>query len=91
MSDVIPGCPRGLGEVNLYDPATQENWYPTYDLLREEAPVWQMPGTNMFVLTRFDDIQYVLRRTDLFLRRPTETPPPPPGSIHERVADYYEQ
>ena len=57
-----------LDEVDFYDPATQEDWYPTYDLLREQAPVWQMPDTNIFVLTRFEDIQMVLRRIDIFLR-----------------------
>ena len=39
-------------DVDLFSPDTQEDWYPTYDLLREEAPVWRMPGTNTFVLTR---------------------------------------
>jgi cytochrome P450 len=89
MSEAPAGCPRSVAEVNLNDPATQENWYPTYDLLREQAPVWQVPGTNMFVLTRFDDVQYVLRRTDLFLRRPVELPPLPTDSIQQRVLQYY--
>ena len=48
--------PRSVDEVDLFDPATQEDWYPTYDLLREEAPVWRMPGTTTYVLTRFEDI-----------------------------------
>ncbi len=70
-----PGHPASLDEVNLFDPATQEDWYPTYDLLREEAPIWQMPGTSVFVLTRFDDIQTVLRRTDVYLRGASEDTP----------------
>ena len=77
MSQTIgtPGHPATPDEVDLFDPATQEDWYPTYDLLREEAPIWQMPGTNVYVLTRFDDIQTVLRRTDLYLRGATENTP----------------
>ena len=63
-----PGHPTTLDEVSFYDPATQEDWYPTYDLLRDQAPVWQMPGTNTFVLTRHEDIALVLRRIDIFLR-----------------------
>lgn len=70
-----PGHPRSVDEVDLFDPATQEDWYPTYDLLREEAPVWKMPGTNVYVLTRFDDIQAVLRRTDLYRRGASEDTP----------------
>jgi cytochrome P450 len=69
------GHPTSLEEVDLFDPATQEDWLPTYDLLREEAPVWRMPGTDTFVLTRFDDISYVLRRTDLFRRGASESTP----------------
>ena len=70
-----PGHPATPDEVDFFDPATQEDWYPSYDLLREEAPIWRMPGTNVYVLTRFDDIQTVLRRTDLYLRGATEDTP----------------
>jgi cytochrome P450 len=71
----VRGRPTSLDEVDFFDPATQEDWVPTYDLLREQAPVWQMPGTNTFVLTRFEDISYVLRRTDIFLRGASEDTP----------------
>ena len=70
-----PGHPSTLAEVDFFDPGTQQDWYPSYDLLREHAPVWQMPGTNTFVLTRYDDIQYVLRRTDIFMRGASEATP----------------
>lgn len=40
-----------LGGVDLFDPEVQENWYPAYDLLRSQTPVWQMPGTHTFVVT----------------------------------------
>ena len=70
-----PAHPSTLDEVNFFDPATQEHWYPTYDLLREEAHVWQMPGTNTFVLTRYEDIHDVLRRTDVFMRGASESTP----------------
>jgi cytochrome P450 len=57
-------------EIDLYDPATQQDWYPTYAILRDEAPVFRMPGTNTFVLTRYDDVAYVSRRTDIFANGP---------------------
>jgi cytochrome P450 len=59
-------CPVRIEDVNLFDPATQENWYPTYDLLREEAPIYKVPGLNLYVLTRYADIHHVVRRSDLF-------------------------
>ena len=69
------GHPTTPDEVNLFDPATQEDWIPTYDLLLEEAPVWQMPGTDTFVVTRFEDIGHVLRRTETFARGASERTP----------------
>lgn len=70
-----PGHPRSPAEVDLFDPATQEDWIPTYDLLLEEAPVWQMLGTDTFVVTRYEDIGYVLRRTETFARGASERTP----------------
>ena len=53
-------------EIDLFDPDVQQDWYPTYDRLRVQAPVFQIPGTNTFVVTRYDDALYVLRHQDLF-------------------------
>jgi cytochrome P450 len=83
------GHPRTLDEVDFFSPATQEDWYPTYDLLREEAPVWKMPGTNTYFLTRFDDIQTVLRRTDVFLRGAAENTPSSGAS--SRIKQIYDE
>ena len=55
-----------LEDVDLFDPATQQDWYPTYEILREQAPVFQVPGTSMFVLSRYDDIQRVTRHPELY-------------------------
>jgi cytochrome P450 len=55
-----------LEDVDLFDPATQQDWYPTYEVLREEAPVFQVPGLPMYVLTRYDDIQHVVRHPELY-------------------------
>ena len=53
-------------DVNLYDPDVQENWYPTYQQLRDHQPVYKVPGANLFVISRYDDVLYVLRHQDLF-------------------------
>ncbi len=52
--------------IDLYAPETQENWYPTYQKLRDEMPVFQMPGTKMFVITRYKDVLHVLRHQEIF-------------------------
>ena len=55
-----------MSDIDLYDPATQQDWFPTYRRLRDEHPVYRMPGTNIYVLTRYDDVLYVLRHQELF-------------------------
>jgi cytochrome P450 len=55
-----------MTEIDLYAPATQEDWYPTYRLLRDEHPVYRVPGTNLYVITRYDDVLHVLRHQDVF-------------------------
>ena len=39
---------------------------------QQKLPVRRMPGTDTYVLTRFDDISDVLHRTDLFGRGASE-------------------
>ncbi len=62
-------CPH----VDLFDPATQQDWYPAYDDLREEAPVYRVPGTSTYVLTRYEDVAWVSKRTDLFANGPASS------------------
>jgi len=84
----VSSTPTSLEQVDFFHPGTQEDWYPTYDLLREQAPVWKMPGTNTYVLTRYEDIAYVLRRTDLFLRGASESTPSSGAS--SRIKEIYD-
>lgn len=63
-----PGNPTTLDEVDVFSPATIENWYPTYELLQREAPVYHVPGTRTFFVTSYDDIHTVLRDTERFKR-----------------------
>jgi cytochrome P450 len=53
-------------DIDLFAPTTQEDWFPTYRRLREEAPVYRIPATNTFVVTRYRDVMYVLRHQDIF-------------------------
>lgn len=52
--------------IDLFDPATQEDWYPAYRVLREEQPIYRIPGTDLYVLTRYADIIQVVRDPKLF-------------------------
>jgi cytochrome P450 len=55
-----------MDAIDLFDPATQQDWYPTYDRMRTECPAYRMPGTDTFVLTRYDDVHRALRRAGEF-------------------------
>jgi len=53
-------------DIDLFDPATQESWFPTYRRLHAEAPVFQIPGTTTYVVSRYADVMHVLRHQDVF-------------------------
>ena len=56
MTDAI------VGQL-LLDPAVLEDPYPFYDRLRREAPVWRVPGTDVFVVSSFARVSEVVGRT----------------------------
>ena len=74
MSDKTPNhelspmkCPMTLEDVDLFGPGAQEHWYEAYPILHREAPVLRIPGegfapgTDGFVLTKYEDISMVVR------------------------------
>lgn len=48
-------------KVNLSDVAVQKCPWEAYQLLRDEAPVYRMPDTGMYVITRYEDICQIVR------------------------------
>lgn len=50
----------------LLDPAVLEDPYPFYDRLRREAPVWRVPGTDVFVVASFATVAEVVARVQDF-------------------------
>lgn len=56
----------GLDSDLLLDPGVQRNPFPYYQRLREHEPVFRMPGTGFYVLTRYEDLRAVLRDTEAY-------------------------
>lgn len=60
-------CPMSLDDVDLFAPGAQEYWYEAYDILHQELPVHRIPGegyapgTDGFILTKYEDIARVVR------------------------------
>ena len=44
--------------------------YPVYKELRERAPVFYAPRSELFVMTRYDDVEWVFKSADLFSSKP---------------------
>lgn len=51
---------------DLFGPEAHKRWYETYSDLQKRRPVYQVPGLEMFVLTRYEDIATVIRDNETF-------------------------
>lgn len=56
--------------VNLFDPAVQQCPYDAYRTLRDQAPAYRQPGTNIYVVTRYEDVRRVLLDSETFPSSP---------------------
>lgn len=52
--------------IDLFDPDVQENWFPTYKVLRDDHPVFRLPNSSTYVVTRYEDVLHVLRHQEIF-------------------------
>lgn len=50
----------GTPSINLFDPELQQCPYDAYKTLRDDAPVYNIAGTPIYVVTRYDDVREVL-------------------------------
>ncbi len=56
-------CPA---DFDFFSPEVIESPFEFYAALRREAPVYQLPGTDIFMLSRWEDIRRVNRDTRTF-------------------------
>ncbi|MEY2569759.1 MAG: cytochrome family [Acidimicrobiaceae bacterium] len=59
MNEVIPAR-------SLLDPSIIDDPHPFYGRLREEAPVWEVPGTGVFTVSTFELVAEATGRIDDF-------------------------
>lgn len=55
-----------LAAIDLFDPAVLDDPYPMYRALREEAPVYRVPGTDFFLVASWAAVTEATRRTAEF-------------------------
>lgn len=60
-----------LSDYSLLDPATQSDPFDLYALLHRECPVYRMPETDMYVITRYETLRQVLKDSETFSNDPS--------------------
>jgi cytochrome P450 len=58
-------------EGSFLDPETLSDPYGFYRQLHERCPVYQIPHAGFWLVTRYDDVRYVLTHPELFSNDPT--------------------
>ena len=65
-------CPVDLQDVDLFGEGAQEHWYEAYEILHRDEPVVRIegggltPGSDAFVLTKYEDVVQVLKDPERF-------------------------
>lgn len=66
-------CPmktrHGVGDYSLLETDVQDQPFEFYQLLHRECPVYRMPETNFYIVSRYDDVRRVARDTKTFLNQ----------------------
>jgi len=54
---------------NPFDFETQQDPYPTYEWLRDESPIYHVADHDLWVLSRYADVQATLRNWEMYSNR----------------------
>lgn len=57
---------HSVDDASLFDPAVQSDPREFYRLLRDDRPVYLMPETGFYVVTRYDDIKAICMDAETF-------------------------
>jgi cytochrome P450 len=57
---------KKLEDYNFFDEEVLECPFEFYKLAQKEAPIYNLPGTNIFLVTRYADIRVMLKDTATF-------------------------
>lgn len=62
-----------IDDFKLTDPEVHENPYEFYSVMRNECPVYKMPETGFYIVSKYQDVLNVLRDTKRFSNELVET------------------
>lgn len=67
MTSSASGCPaRAISDYSLLDPQVQAQPWEFYQKLHEEQPVYRMPETGIYVISKYEDVRAVLLDTTTY-------------------------
>ncbi len=55
-----------VSDFSFMDPQVMSDPYEFYETLQQQQPVYQMPETGMFMVTRYESVRQVLTNPDIF-------------------------
>jgi cytochrome P450 len=64
---------QSVDEISFLDPHISSNPYRAFELLQRDCPVYRMPETGAYMVTRYEDVRRVLRDYETFSNRPAST------------------
>jgi cytochrome P450 len=85
---VDPATPEvSLDGVNPFTPAFQQCPHAYYAKMRDTTPVFHVPGTDLYMVTRHDLIVPIVRNTTVFSSRFGSAGEPPKGEVAARIRE----
>ena len=72
-------------DFSLLNPAVSSEPWDFYEVLHEQCPVYQIPETGAYVITRYDDLRAVLKNHDVFSSDVGSLRGGPLGDIQQNV------
>ncbi len=76
---------RTVEEISFIDPATSSDPYDAFALLQRECPVYRVPETGAYMVTKYDHVREVLRDHATFSNQPASSPAMAPGGTRAKV------
>ncbi|MEN3953552.1 cytochrome P450 [Iodidimonas sp. SYSU 1G8] len=87
MTDLSERLP--VDAYSLMDPAVRECPYPFYAAMRRDCPVYRMPETGFYVISRYRDLQTVLKDTVTFSNNSAAARDRSLGRINPTIDEMY--
>jgi len=57
---------KSVSDYDFFDPEVIENPFEFYHAARRDAPIYQLPDTKIYFVSRYEDVRQALKRTDVF-------------------------